>query len=78
LKFRRQHPVGPFVVDFYCASCKLVVELDGGIHDEQVAQDIARTQHLNGFGYRVLRFTNDAVFHNRDGVLKTIAAATQS
>ena len=46
LKFRCQHPVGKFIVDFYCPSCKLVIEVDGGIHNQQEDYDAARTEHL--------------------------------
>jgi very-short-patch-repair endonuclease len=71
-KFRCQHPVGPFIVDFYCPQCRLVVELDGEIHDQQVDYDTARTKQLNRFGYRVVRFHNQAVMTNLDGVLQQI------
>src|SRR5947209_7485191 len=58
LKFRCQHPVGWFVLDFYCPRCKLVVEVDGDIHDEpeSVVHDELRTHQLVAYGYRVLRF----------------------
>ena len=59
LKFRRQHPVGRFVLDFYCASCKLAVEVDGDVHDEQTERDAERTKVLERYGYRVLRRTAD-------------------
>lgn len=72
LKFRCQHPVGRFIVDFYCPSCKLVIELDGGIHSKQSAYDEARTEQLQSFGYRVLRFSNEAVLSNLDTILDCI------
>ena len=72
LKFRRQHPVGQFIVDFYCPSCKLVIEVDGEIHTQQTAYDEARTQHLQLFGYRVLRFTNEEVLSDLQTVLTCI------
>jgi very-short-patch-repair endonuclease len=77
LKFRCQHPVGPFVLDFYCAERKLVVEVDGGIHDqlEQAEYDAARTAHLGSFGYRVIRVRNEEVLANLPAVLARIAAA---
>jgi very-short-patch-repair endonuclease len=75
LKFRRQHAVGPFVLDFYCPASRLVVELDGGVHDGQVEQDQARTEHLTGYGYRVLRFRNEEVLGDLEAVLGQIAAA---
>jgi very-short-patch-repair endonuclease len=74
-KFRRQHPVGPFIVDFFCYQQQLAVELDGGQHYEQAAQayDERRTRYLNERGIRVLRFPTDLVFKERDGVLAAIA-----
>jgi very-short-patch-repair endonuclease len=75
LRFRSQHPVGAFVLDFYCPSCKLVVEVDGVVHDQQVEYDEARTEHLNGYGYRVIRFRNEEVLHELPSVLERILAA---
>jgi very-short-patch-repair endonuclease len=75
LKFRCQHPVGRFIVDFYCPACKLVVELDGGVHDDRAEIDEARTQMLNNYGYRVLRFRNEEVLRNLDLVLEQILQA---
>ena len=71
-KFRRQHPIGPFIVDFYCHSKRLVIELDGGQHAEQVARDNRRTQWLKGRGHRVLRFWDNDVLKNSEGVLEVI------
>jgi len=62
LKFRRQCPAGPFVLDFSCPERRIAVELDGSVHDEQQAQDAARTAILEGYGYRVIRFRNEDVF----------------
>ena len=73
LKFRRQHPVGRFIVDFYCPSCKLVIEVDGSIHARQQAYDRVRTDQLQTFGYCVLRFTNDEVMNDLATVLSRIA-----
>jgi very-short-patch-repair endonuclease len=75
--FRRQVPIGPYVVDFACLSVRLVVELDGGHHGEpeQSRRDAARTAWLEAEGYRVLRFWNDEVQSNVNGVLDTIYAA---
>lgn len=56
LKFRRQFPIGPYVVDFVCLSHKLVIELDGGQHVQQLDYDNQRTEYLEHFGFRVLRF----------------------
>ena len=63
-KFRRQHSFGPFILDFYCPSEKLAVELDGAYHftDEGQAYDKKRTAYLNSFGIRVIRFENVEVF----------------
>ena len=60
-KFRRQHVIGPFIVDFYCAVAQLVVEVDGPIHDLQQEQDKLRQEFLEQTGLTVLRFTNDEV-----------------
>ncbi len=78
MKFRRQAPIGPYVVDFLCADCCLIVELDGGQHAERTLYDEARTRDLNAHGYRVLRFWNNQVTENLDGVLMTIQAALKS
>ncbi len=75
--FRRQHPVGPYVLDFYCPSAKLVVELDGDQHgtDKGLAHDAARTRFLNRKGIRVLRFANNDIKENLDGVCEGIYRA---
>ena len=78
LKFRCQHPVGKFILDFYCPSVKLVIEVDGGIHDQQQEYDQARTEKLEAFGYRVLRFTDDQVMKDLSAVLETISKAARS
>ncbi|HEX6909614.1 MAG TPA: endonuclease domain-containing protein [Longimicrobium sp.] len=74
LKFRRQHPVGRFVLDFYCPSLRLVVEVDGEVHDAQQERDIERTRVLETHGYRVLRFRNEEVLRDLSGVIGRIAA----
>lgn len=71
-KFRRQVPLGRFIVDFSCYDTRLVVELDGGQHSDSQDDDAARTQWLEGRGFRVLRFWNDEIFENLDGVLEMI------
>jgi very-short-patch-repair endonuclease len=70
--FRRQHPIGPYIVDFYCAPLKLVVELDGSQHAERAAYDEARTRFLETLGIRVIRFGNFTVVDNFDGVLERL------
>jgi adenine-specific DNA-methyltransferase len=73
-KFRRQQPVGPYVVDFVCFESRLVIELDGGQHgsDDVVAYDQARTYRLEKDGFQVLRFFNNELNANFDGVLEAI------
>ena len=78
LKFRRQHPVEQFILDFYCPRFKLVVELDGSVHDTRSEEDAARTEHLKAFGYRVIRFRNDEVLKNLPDVLTHIAEAAHA
>jgi very-short-patch-repair endonuclease len=77
LKFRRQHPVGNFILDFYCAAHKLVVEVDGGIHETQIEYDAARTTELEVHGYRIVRFTNEVVWHQLETVLAEILQAVE-
>jgi very-short-patch-repair endonuclease len=72
LKFRRQHPLGGFIVDFVCIEAGLVIEVDGGQHGERQCEDEARTAWLNSQGYRVLRFWNNEVLQNLDGVREAI------
>ena len=72
-KFVRQEPVGPFVADFACREADLIVELDGGQHAES-ERDMGRTEALAQHGYGVLRFWNNDVLNNIDGVLRAIAA----
>jgi len=74
-KFRRQVPVGPYVVDFLCEEARLVVELDGGQHQGQKVRDAERTAWLNARGYRVIRFWNNDVVENVEGVLATLSPA---
>lgn len=73
VKFRRQVPVGRYVADFACVEAMLIIELDGGQHAPDL--DAARTARLNASGWRVLRFWNDDVRRNIDGVLLAIATA---
>lgn len=77
LKFRRQHPVGNFILDFYCAEHKLVVEVDGGIHENQIEYDAARTTELETYGYTIVRFTNEVVLHQLETVLAQILQAAE-
>ncbi|WP_375598624.1 endonuclease domain-containing protein [Devosia sp. Naph2] len=74
LHWRRQAPIGPYVVDFVCKSRKLIVEIDGDTHysDTGVAHDAQRTAYLAGRGYRVLRFTNADVMQRGEGVFAVL------
>lgn len=74
LKFRRQHPLGPFIADFYCAVRRLVVEIDGDIHDLQPERDAVRTEQFEQYGYRVIRFRNEQVLNDIEDVLAAIEA----
>ncbi|HVL79264.1 MAG TPA: endonuclease domain-containing protein [Sphingomicrobium sp.] len=69
-KFVRQFPIGPHVADFACRTAHLVIELDGGQHSPDA--DAARTEIIEAFGYRVIRFWNNDVLQNTDGVLEAI------
>lgn len=72
-QFRKQHAVGTYILDFFCAKAKLVVEVDGDTHAEQVEYDAERTQWLNEQKqYRVIRFGNNEILQNIDGVLEKI------
>ena len=77
LKFRCQHPIGRFIVDFYCPSLKFIIEIDGGIHTQQQDYDQARTDQLQDFGYSVLRFINNEVINDLPKVLNRIIQAVQ-
>ena len=73
-KFRRQFPIDRSIVDFCCADAHLIVELDGGQHAVQAEADAQRTKVLEAMGYLVLRYWNNDVMQNIDGVLEDIAA----
>ena len=74
-KFRRQQALGPYFADFASHAARLVIEVDGGQHGDAVAYDEARSRLLTGEGYRVIRFWNDDVMTNIEGVLAQIDAA---
>jgi very-short-patch-repair endonuclease len=74
LKFRRQHPVGDYIVDFVCLDEKLIIEIDGGQHNEKqmIDKDEARQKWLEGEGFRVIRFWNNDVMENLEGVMSRL------
>ena len=74
-RFRRQRTVGRFIVDFYFAEAKLVVEVDGPVHKRRGERDCARYALLRSRGLRVLRFANERVMYGLDGVLRVVAGA---
>ena len=77
-RFRRQVPIGPYVVDFACLAAHLVIEVDGGQHALSVERDKERTTWLEARGYKVVRFWNNEVLGNPDGVLQTILSALEN
>ncbi|MBI4599092.1 endonuclease domain-containing protein [Candidatus Uhrbacteria bacterium] len=76
-KFRRQHGIGEYIVDFYCPDLRLVIELDGNVHGtpEAEAYDQRRSEYLASVGLQVIRFANTDVFNNLEGVLEAIRNA---
>jgi len=79
-KFRRQHSIGPYIVDFYCPECRVIVELDGAVRTGLLAaeRDDRRKEFLKKFGVQVLRFENEEVFQNRERVVECIRATLRS
>ena len=71
-KFRRQHALGPFIVDFVCIAKKLIVEVDGGQHAVDLEQDAKRSRYFRTKGYRILRFWNNEVLKQPEAVLEAI------
>jgi len=76
-KFRRQHSIGPFVADFFCLEARLVIELDGSQHADQLADDQRRTEFIRDAGYSVLRVWNHEVISEIDEVIQRIADAIE-
>ena len=77
-KFRRQTPIGNYIVDFVCFDARLIIEVDGGHHQEQVAYDEVWTDYLKNHGFRVLRFWNNQVLDETESVRETILVALES
>ena len=71
-KFRRQLPVGQYIVDFACPELRLIIEIDGGQHAEQVIYDLNRTKILQSKGYQVVRYWNNEVLGNIEGVIEAL------
>jgi very-short-patch-repair endonuclease len=78
VKFRRQHVIGRFIVDFYCSKANLTIELDGQIHEYSRDEDQERQAFLEELGLRVIRFSNDAVLNNLNEVLRVIGEALET
>ncbi len=74
LKFRRQHPINRFIADFFCPKIKLIIEVDGSIHEiiEFQNHDEGRTDFFNDFGITVIRFTNEQIYNELDSTIKQI------
>jgi very-short-patch-repair endonuclease len=77
VKFRRQQPIGHFIVDFVCFERRVIVEVDGGQHAEQLHYDKQRTRWLEAQGYRVLRFWNNDVLANTEAVAQAVLDAVE-
>lgn len=78
LRFRRQHPIETFIVDFYCHSAKLVIELDGTIHLQQRAEDEKRTEAIEKYNIQVIRFTNEDIIDDLNSVITVITNTVKS
>jgi very-short-patch-repair endonuclease len=78
-KFRRQHPIDIFIVDFYCHPLRFVIEIDGGYHlkSEQKEYDLGRSAELENWELKIIRFTNDEIFVNNDEVVRRIQNETE-
>lgn len=72
-RFRRQHPIGKYITDFACIEQKIVIELDGGQHQEQLVYDEQRSVYLQAQGWQIVRFWNNEVLNNLEGILLSIA-----
>jgi len=72
IKFRRQHPLGPYIADFVCLKMKVIIELDGPIHEERKAYDANRDRWLRSEGYAILRFKNEELEKNKLEVLRRL------
>lgn len=75
-KFRRQHPIGKYIADFYCHECKLMIEVDGTVHDQKhvMERDLGRETKIRELGLKILRFRNEEVMHELKRVIQEIKA----
>ena len=74
-KFKRQQPIGPYIVDFVCFDARVVIEIDGGQHAEEAERDAIRDAWLVGEGFHVLRFWNNEVLENTEGVMQKVLSS---
>jgi very-short-patch-repair endonuclease len=76
IRFRRQHPIGPYVADFYCPAAKLVIEIDGAVHDFSAAarRDEARNEYMRGLGFEIIRIPASEVFKDATAVAQNLVA----
>jgi very-short-patch-repair endonuclease len=72
LRFRKQHPIGRYIADFCCPERKLIIELDGNVHDDRKEYDKNRDEYLRGCGYRIVRFSNDDVLSRLEKKMKSL------
>ena len=74
LKFRRQHPIGNYIADFFCHKVKLIIELDGSIHKHSAVSELdeIRQRDLESLGYHIIRFSNNDIYKNLESVIETI------
>jgi very-short-patch-repair endonuclease len=78
-KFRRQYSIGPYIVDFYCPECSVIVELDGARHFSPLAEEYEaeRTRYMEKEGLKIIRFENKTLYENAESVLETIREAVR-
>ena len=77
-KFKRQFPIGKYIVDFVCFAHKLAIEIDGGQHMDNLEKDLVRTKYIESHGFKVIRFWNNEVMENIESVLETILVEIKS
>jgi len=78
IKFRRQHPLHPYIADFACPSAKLIIEIDGESHDTRLGYDAERDADLRKRGWTIIRFSNEDVLTNLEGVVETVLQIVKS